>query len=99
MELASRALRFGLPECKSGRRRRQADVHRAPRPCANGPGDEEVLLAEATDVARINFADWTAGNHLRSSRFVALRDKDPREAVHSGGPVAEFALGGAPLSA
>ena len=31
-------------------------------------------------VAQVEFTDWTAANHLRHSRFVALRDdKDPRE--------------------
>jgi bifunctional non-homologous end joining protein LigD len=31
-------------------------------------------------VAHIEFTEWTKGNHLRHSRFVALRnDKDPRE--------------------
>ncbi len=31
-------------------------------------------------VAHVEFTDWTAANHLRHSRFVALRDdKDPRE--------------------
>ena len=33
-------------------------------------------------VAQIEFTDWTTNNHLRHSRFVALRDdKDPREVV------------------
>lgn len=31
-------------------------------------------------VGRVDFTDWTEANHLRHSRFVALRDdKDPRE--------------------
>jgi len=31
-------------------------------------------------VARVDFTDWTEANHLRHSRFVALRDdKDPKE--------------------
>jgi DNA ligase D-like protein (predicted ligase) len=39
-------------------------------------------------VAQIEFTDWTKGNHLRHSRFVALRDdKDPREVVKEHGIV------------
>jgi bifunctional non-homologous end joining protein LigD len=34
-------------------------------------------------VAYVEFTDWTAGNHLRHSKFVGLRDdKDPREVRH-----------------
>src|SRR5205809_6825627 len=34
-------------------------------------------------VAQVEFADWTEANHLRHSRFIALRDdKDPRDVVH-----------------
>jgi bifunctional non-homologous end joining protein LigD len=33
-------------------------------------------------VAQVDFTDWTDANHLRHSRFVALRDdKDPKEVV------------------
>src|SRR5687768_2534535 len=33
-------------------------------------------------VAHIEFTDWTTNNHLRHSRFIALRDdKDPRQVV------------------
>lgn len=33
-------------------------------------------------VAQIDFTDWTAGNHLRHSRFIALRDdKDPSAVI------------------
>ena len=33
-------------------------------------------------VAQVEFTDWTAGNHLRHSKFAGLRDdKDPREVV------------------
>ncbi len=40
-------------------------------------------------VAQIEFTDWAAGNHLRHSRFVALRDdKDPREVVRETPPLA-----------
>lgn len=52
----------------------------------------EALTAEAMKkykwlqpelVAQIEFTDWTAADHLRHARFVALRDdKDPREVVH-----------------
>ncbi len=52
----------------------------------------EALTAEAMKkyrwlepklVAQVEFTDWTAANHLRHSKFVALRDdKDPRGVVH-----------------
>ncbi len=52
----------------------------------------EALTAEAMKkyrwlrpelVAQVEFTDWTSSNHLRHSKFVALRDdKDPREVVH-----------------
>jgi bifunctional non-homologous end joining protein LigD len=33
-------------------------------------------------VAHIEFTDWTTNNHLRHSRFIALRDdKDARQVV------------------
>jgi ATP-dependent DNA ligase len=36
-------------------------------------------------VAQVEFTDWTDANHLRHSRFVALRDdKDPKEVVREG---------------
>ena len=51
----------------------------------------EALTAEAMKkyrwvrpelVAQVDFTDWTDANHLRHSRFVALRDdKDPKEVV------------------
>ncbi len=52
----------------------------------------EALSAEAMKkyrwlrpelVVQVEFTDWTAANHLRHSKFVAVRDdKDPREVVH-----------------
>ncbi len=52
----------------------------------------EALTAEAMKkyrwlrpklVVQVEFTDWTAANHLRHSKFVALRDdKNPREVVH-----------------
>jgi bifunctional non-homologous end joining protein LigD len=52
----------------------------------------EALTAEAMKkyrwlrpevVAQVEFTDWTAADHLRHSKFVALRDdKNPREVVH-----------------
>ena len=34
-------------------------------------------------VAQIEFTDWTESDHLRHSKFVALRDdKNPREVIH-----------------
>jgi bifunctional non-homologous end joining protein LigD len=52
----------------------------------------EALTAEAIKkyrwvrpelVAEIEFTEWIAADHLRHSKFVALRDdKDPRQVVH-----------------
>ena len=37
-------------------------------------------------VAQAEFTEWTEANHLRHSRFIALRDdKDPAEVVHEAG--------------
>ena len=34
-------------------------------------------------VARVDFAEWTGGDKLRHTKFVAMRDdKDPRQVVH-----------------
>ena len=34
-------------------------------------------------VAQIEFTEWTSNNHLRHSKFIALRDdKNPREVIH-----------------
>jgi ATP-dependent DNA ligase len=36
-------------------------------------------------VAQIEFLDWTGADHLRHTRFAALRDdKDPRKVVREG---------------
>jgi hypothetical protein len=36
-------------------------------------------LAEAKAIAHIEFLEWTGANHLRHTKFVALRDdKEPR---------------------
>jgi ATP-dependent DNA ligase len=36
-------------------------------------------------VGQFEFFEWTPDNHLRHSRFVALRDdKDPRDVVREG---------------
>jgi bifunctional non-homologous end joining protein LigD len=38
-------------------------------------------------VAQIEFTEWTAGNHLRHSKFAGLRDdKNPRDVVRESGP-------------
>ncbi len=37
-------------------------------------------------VAQVEFTEWTEANHLRHSRFIALRDdKDPADVVHEAG--------------
>ena len=36
-------------------------------------------------VAQFEFVEWTPDNHLRHSRFVALReDKNPRDVIREG---------------
>jgi ATP-dependent DNA ligase len=41
---------------------------------------EKCLWLKPKLVAAIEYAEWTPANHLRHSRFVALReDKDPRK--------------------
>lgn len=43
-------------------------------------------------VAQVEFTDWTAGNHLRHSRFVGLRDdKNPHNVVRETPPLAPAA--------
>ena len=43
---------------------------------------EKCVWLKPKLVAAIEYAEWTPANHLRHSRFVALRDdKDPREVV------------------
>jgi len=43
---------------------------------------EKCLWLKPKLVAAIEYAEWTPANHLRHSRFVALReDKDPRQVV------------------
>jgi ATP-dependent DNA ligase len=38
-------------------------------------------LAKAAPVAQIEYADWTGVNHLRHSKFIALRDDEPAKDV------------------
>jgi ATP-dependent DNA ligase len=41
-----------------------------------------TLWLKPEAVAQIEFLEWTGANHLRHTKFVALRDdKDPREVV------------------
>jgi len=43
---------------------------------------EKCVWLKPKLVAAIEYAEWTPANHLRHSRFVALRDdKDPRQVV------------------
>jgi bifunctional non-homologous end joining protein LigD len=44
-------------------------------------------LAEAQLVAQIEYADWTDVNHLRHSKFIALRDDKPPKDVRRERPV------------
>jgi len=40
------------------------------------------IWVKPSAVVRIDFADWTGGNKLRHTKFIAMRDdKDPREVV------------------
>ena len=40
----------------------------------DGSEDEGLSVAEAVPVAQIEFLEWTGENHLRHTRFIALRD-------------------------
>ena len=43
---------------------------------------KECIWLEPEAVVRIDFAEWTSADHLRHTKFVALReDKDPRKVV------------------
>jgi ATP-dependent DNA ligase len=46
-------------------------------------------LAKAAPVAQIEYADWTDVNHLRHSKFIALRDDKPAKDVKRGHRSAE----------
>jgi ATP-dependent DNA ligase len=47
-----------------------------------GADMEKCVWLKPKLVAAIEYAEWTPANHLRHSRFVALRDeKDPRRVV------------------
>jgi ATP-dependent DNA ligase len=52
-----------------------------------GPGMSEEKIAQIVwvkpkAVARIEFLEWTSGEHLRHTKFAGLRDdKDPRKVV------------------
>jgi bifunctional non-homologous end joining protein LigD len=39
-------------------------------------------------VAQIEYADWTDVNHLRQSKFIALRDGKPAKHVRRERPIA-----------
>jgi ATP-dependent DNA ligase len=44
--------------------------------------DEGTLWLKPEVVAQIEFLEWTGANHLRHTKFIALRDdKDPRKVV------------------
>jgi hypothetical protein len=40
----------------------------------DGGEDEGLPLAQADSGGQLEFREWTPGDHLRHSRFVALRD-------------------------
>jgi ATP-dependent DNA ligase len=43
---------------------------------------KECVWLKPEAVAQIEFLEWTGANHLRHTKFVALRnDKEPREVV------------------
>jgi ATP-dependent DNA ligase len=43
---------------------------------------KECVWLKPETVARIDFLEWTGADHLRHTKFVALRDdKDPRKVV------------------
>ena len=44
------------------------------RTAASCPEDEGLPLAEAVLVGQFEFLEWTGDNHLRHSKFIALRE-------------------------
>ena len=43
---------------------------------------KECVWVKPEAVARVDFLEWTDANHLRHTKFVALRDdKEPRKVV------------------
>jgi ATP-dependent DNA ligase len=45
--------------------------------------NEGMRLLEPGAVAQIEFLEWMGANHLRHTKFIALRyDKDPRKVVN-----------------
>jgi len=62
-----------------------ANNERAELRSSSGPGSDEGTggaRPEGRFVVRIDFREWTDAEHLRNTKFVALRDdKDPRKVV------------------
>lgn len=68
---------FRMSVCESS-----GAVERAPRRGDHCRRDEEDSMAAPEACRARQFTDWTTGNHLRHSEFVALRDdKNAREVV------------------
>ena len=89
-------VRNGFPSLRASVFRKFKDLESRKCPFANLPESEKGRWGEgltAADmekcvwlrpklVAAIEYAEWTPANHLRHSRFVALReDKDPRQVM------------------
>ena len=50
-----------------------------------GPRNFLTITVLISQVAQIEFTEWTPGGHLRHSRFIGLReDKEAREVVQEG---------------
>ncbi|HMF64413.1 MAG TPA: hypothetical protein VK608_10020, partial [Edaphobacter sp.] len=63
----------------------QIAIKLLPKPCAQnacGIVRHSTFWIKPMAVARIEFLEWTGADHLRHTKFVALReDKDPRKVV------------------
>ena len=50
--------------------------------CTCGKVRHSTLCLKSEVVAQIEFLEWTGANHLRHTKFIALRDdKEPRKVV------------------
>jgi ATP-dependent DNA ligase len=47
---------------------------------ADGSEDERVSMVKPVLVGQFEFLEWTGENHLRHTKFIALRDDKPARA-------------------
>jgi len=66
----------------------QIAVRPPPKSCGKNACDivrHSTLWLKPVLVGQFEFTEWTPDNHLRHSRFIALRDdKKPKEVVREG---------------